>query len=226
MSPQPLVRVTFDGDNAMNTGRVTSVAPTASGVSYVAGKVNRAARCSGAVGTGIRLVGARSNLWSKTSLKWTIAFWFREDAASANTALLDIRSLGGTGSGWQTYHGVNTASFTTCGPTCQSFTTPSVGVWHHLLYRYDATVAMPGAPIAIYLDGAFVQNVGSVSAVPVVSANTPDGILGDFLSGGFPSQFYFDDFQIYDEVYTPQANCQMILRGSWTAATNTCTLPP
>lgn len=52
-----------------------------------------------------------------------------------------------------------------------------------------------------------------------------DITLGNFVAGGFPSQFYIDDLKVFDPTFTPTLQCPPIIGGAWNAALSSCTMP-
>jgi hypothetical protein len=213
-----LLRYQFDG-NVDNTGLLSGYNGTATSVSYPDGKFGQAIKFDGTTATGATLAGTAGAF--ATGSKWTISLWFREDAPPKTESLL-WRFRGET-QGFESYHGVTAALLTTCSDGgCFSFS-PGVGVWHNVIYRYNAPSEEVGAPIDIYVDGALAGQITNGTSIPLVGSGVTDiriGNAGDILG---PSLFYMDEFRVYNQVFTVAAQCTGIIGGTWTG--ESCTMP-
>ena len=219
-NPPPILRYTFDG-NGSNTGAAAGFPATFNNVSFPAGKFGSAVKFNGTNATTAIIAGTNASFWRSTSSKWTIGFWFREDTQVDNAALLDLRDT----QGWETFDSASAGGslYTCASPNgCNNFTGPSLGAWHHILYRYDAASYTSGAALDVYLDGTLVAS-SAAGATPLVGPGVPDLLLG---SGFGTSHFYVDDLKIYDNVYTPATQCTMIIGGTWNSVSAACVLPP
>lgn len=224
----PLLRYTFDNTLA-STGELTGVAGTYSGGTFQAGKFGQGLKLDGAAGSMATLKGTRA-LFSTTSYKWTIAFWYQEPTSVANTWFFDFRTPGG--GGWETYHGGSSSQIVTCwtaggltgcGPN--TFPTPVTSLaWHHLLFRYDAAARGQGAPIQIYLDGNLATTIANATNAPIISKSAGDIALANRAYGGYGAVIVVDDAQVYDETFTPSEQCVLVIGGTWTG-TGPCVLP-
>ena len=215
--------------NANNTGLMPGFNATFAGATFEAGKFGNAIRFDGSSTAGALITGM-GPVFGSTSPGWTISMWFREDSpGKTNSRLLDIRF----NTGWETYHGVSTTSITTCSsgnPGCASFTNPSFGVWHNIVWEYDPASYATGAAMNIYLDG-----VGT--PVATINGTTPAILVGsDITAMGLgrdpavpptrPSAFFIDRVKVFNVVHTPTTRCTFVIGGTYNSATGNCTLPP
>jgi concanavalin A-like lectin/glucanase superfamily protein len=216
-----LLHYTFDG-NVNNTGLLTGFDGTATNVTFPAGKFSQAIKFDGTAGTGAILTGTRTVFGSGS--KWTISLWFREDAPAKAEALL--WRFRGSGQGWETYHGVAEPGqrLITCSDGGCLSLFPATDAWHNLVYRYDGPSPTVGAPVDIYVDGAFAGRINdSATPLVLVGSGVTDIRMGNAAGILGPSLFYMDDFRVYNQVFTDADQCVVVVGGTW--SNNVCTLP-
>jgi Concanavalin A-like lectin/glucanases superfamily/CARDB len=219
----PLLRYPFDGD-AANAAALPGYDGDLTNAEFLPGKVGQAIKFDGSGTTGVVFPGS-GDLFARGA-RWTISFWFREDTLKASSWLWSFRSRPGGTTGWETYHGIDPSILTTCSGAsqCFSFPSPAAGVWHHLLYRYDAPSAQQGAPVDIYVDGVLAGQVPNPAQVPLAGAAGADIRFGNFqassAAGGIA---YVDELRVYPFVFTDADQCTVVIGGTWDGAS--CSLP-
>jgi len=222
-APDPIIHLPFE-DSTVNVGTLGAAFDgVESNVSYVAGKVgSKAVAFQGAADSRVIIPGTRDPL--SAGYRYTIGFWFREDEVLGMALfLLDFR-VSPDGGGFQVYHGVSGEELYQCysaapqGSGCENFAY-EVGSWHHLLYRCEGTdtVAPGGCDLEIYLDDIIVSTFVTDGNVIF----SPDQALDMAL--GTNTNFEVDDFRIYDRVFDPMGQCELVIGGTWDGAD--CTLP-
>jgi hypothetical protein len=110
------------------------------------------------------------------------------------------------------------------GGSCVSqWPSPTKFAWHHYIIRYDGTGTAAGQgaqTIDVYLDGGatpVASTPNDAAMNPVFNAGLYDPLgIG---AGGV----LMDDIKIFNQVFTPQQQCQLIIGGAWTGTS--CTLP-
>ena len=115
---------------------------------------------------------------------------------------------------------VSTATIRYVGGSCDTYSPPSLGTWHHWIIRYEGsgTGAGEGGPVSIYIDDVLVfTQINDPSNDPVFSSAMPDVLY----VGGDGARM--DDLRIYGDVFSQAQQCSYILGGAWTGSG--CTLP-
>ncbi|RMG98344.1 MAG: hypothetical protein D6705_06160 [Deltaproteobacteria bacterium] len=217
-----LVWFDFEGDAQNLGGEPRYDGVVADTASYVAGKVGMALACAGQ-GPNVTIPGLRDLLVAHPSV--TVGVWVREDPALAYTSLLDLRMASPSGTGFETYHGIDpNAGFVTCVSGaggfigCETFPA-STGTWHHVTWRYAGTGTGPGegAPVEIFLDGQLAATVANPAMDPVLTDELDaDGYLcGLWGAGGTEVNFEIDAFKIWGAVFAPSQQCEVVVGGTW-----------
>jgi len=227
MQTNPLMLYEMEG-NANNTGLMPGFNATFAGGTFVTGKFGTALRFDGTAGAGAIIAGM-GPVFGSSSPGWTISLWFMELAPAKGSAfLLDIRDS----FGWETYNGASGTGLFTCSngnPACDSFTLPTLGVWHNIVWVYDGAYNV-GAPMNIYLDGVGVPAATVNNTTPAVLLNSSIASMGlgrDIASTPLePSKFAIDRVKVFNIVHTPTTRCTFVIGGTYSAATGNCTLPP
>ena len=98
-----------------------------------------------------------------------------------------------------------------------------MGVWHNVVYRYDAPSTDVGAPVQIYVDGILAGQIDNDAAIPLVGAGVADIRLGNFVGLLGPSLFYIDEFRVYNQVFSLAEQCTAVIGGTWTG--ENCVMP-
>ncbi len=222
----PLLLYELNGD-PNNTGLLVGFDGVAAGVTYPTGKFGLAAHFDGTAGTEIRMSGL-GPVWGSTSSAWTLSIWFRESAPGvASAKLFDFRTSA-PNLGWETYHGASNPPtlLTTCSggsPPCISFANPTYGIWHSLVWEYDAASSSTGAAVNIYLDGDLAGSINGTSPIVLFGAAMTQLALGNDLGGGGASLFYLDRFKVYNQAFSASDRCTQVIGGTYTGSS--CTLP-
>ena len=207
----PILHYKFD-DTLANAGTLgASFDGTGTSYSFVTGKRGRAVAFDTTRDTSVVLP---TQVPLSSGVRYTVALWFREDAVwnsgGYTQYLFDNRGNGG----FQTYHGYGgNEALTTCSAAgCTSFGY-RVGVWHHLIYRYDGNAG--AAPLEIFIDGA---RVAALPASAVYFSTTQKSIVI-----GTRTNMHVDDLAIYANVFDVAEQCTRVVGGAWT--NGTCTPP-
>jgi hypothetical protein len=214
-STAPILRYSFEG-NASNSGRLAGFDGTATRVTYPAGKFGLSGiKFDGTNESRVRVSGSRTVFGN--GHKWTISLWFKEDVLIAGNDLWTFRGL----AGWESYHGLAGGDriYSCSAGGCFSFPTPPVGTWHNIVYRYDGVSSTVGAPVEFYVDGRFQGRIANPALLPLISAGVQDIIIGYRFHG---STFYVDEFRVYDQVFTEEEQCELVIGGTWSG---NCVLP-
>lgn len=217
---KPLVLYTFDLTPA-STGALGGYTSEAGTAHYATGKFGRAIAFDTTVAGHVTLLGTGALV--KTASRWTVSLWYREDVAIAHTNLIDFRS---NSAGWESYHGQASATgMTTCATTYSCFTyyDAPLGVWHNLVWRYDAPSLASGGTLRVYLDGALVGTLTSSTGTSLIDATMPDAVLGMSYPDEAPPIFAVDDVRIYDTVFSEAEQCTRVIGGTWNGTA--CSLP-
>ncbi len=188
--PPPILHYRFD-DSLANDGSLgAAYDATGAGFTYVAGREGKAAQFAHVNPSQILL--PTQQLMSGGDA-FTIALWFREDAV-VDTVLTSYLFDNRGGGGFQTYHGAGgNEALTTCSDAgCKSFGY-SIGVWHHLVYRYDGRTGQ--GPLEIYIDDKLAASLPSSA---VFFSETQKNIVI-----GTRTNMQIDDIKIYDEPIAP-----------------------
>jgi hypothetical protein len=190
--PPPILHYRLDGSLANEGSLGLAYDATGAGFTYVAGRDGQAAQFAHVNPS--QIVLPTQELMSGGDA-FTIALWFREDAVVdtvLTSYLFDSRGNGG----FQTYHGAGgNEALTTCSAAgCASFGY-SIGVWHHLVYRYDGRSGQ--GPLEIYIDAKLAASIASSN---VYFSDTQKNIVI-----GTRTNMQIDDIKIYDEPIAPAA---------------------
>ncbi len=198
------------------------------GAASVAGKFNNALAFSNSTTNGLKV--SNSHVPLSVSPHYTVSLWFREDVPGvAGASLIDFRNAGSPGGGVAVGHGIaSPASIVACatgtsGTTaCNSFVTPSFGLWHNLVLRYagTSTGAGGGAPVDVYLDGVVVAAIPNPTLEVIFSSTQRNDLVI-----GQSSMFYVDEIRVYDQVFTAAEQCITVIGGTWNPSTSMCILP-
>jgi hypothetical protein len=211
VAPAPILHYTFDDtlDNAGSLG--AGYAGHGTGYSFDAGKVGTAIQFDKTRESGVVLP---TQVPLSSDVAYTIGFWFREDSVWNSDPytqyLFDSRGNGG----FQTYHGAGgNESLTTCSAAgCQGLGY-AVGVWHHLIYRYDG--ANGDAPLELFIDGKLAA---TLPASDVYFSTTQKSVVI-----GTRTNMMIDDLRVYDAALSDAQQCEVVIGGTWTSGR--CDLP-
>ncbi|QQR91724.1 MAG: hypothetical protein IPJ88_08465 [Myxococcales bacterium] len=226
----------FDGDasNQSNVDNPSNYDGTETTVSYVGGMKGQALKMDPNETDSKVDLANTSDVMSRAEA-YTIALWFREDQVITGTNpgkfLIDFRS---STAGCESYHGAS-ASLTTCCSgvdgsgtkvlsDCSSVSSTFMpeGAWHHLILRYAGTSTTygDGADIEIYMDGILQTSIPNIDGALVFA-----GTQNDLTIGGATTNYYVDELEIHNRVYTDEEQCTQLIGGTWDGGGGGCTLP-
>jgi hypothetical protein len=211
LAPEPILHYHFD-DSLANDGTIgAAYAGNGTGYTFVAGRRGKAIAFDTTWDSGVVLP---TQVPLSSGDVYTVGLWFREDAVwnsgGATQYLFDSRGSGG----FQTYHGTGgNEALTTCSAAgCQGLGY-SVGVWHHLLYRYDGSDGP--APLELFIDGELATKLPPSD---VYFSSTQKSI-----AIGARTNMQVDDLRIYDQAFDDARQCSVVIGGTW--KDGACALP-
>lgn len=203
--PVPVLKYSLEG-NANNTGSAVGFQGWASNVSYTNGQVLKAASINGTNGC---LKFFNTNQVFTLSNRWTICFWLNAGTTTSTTAKQVLSFQNGV-KGWTT--NLTATGLRTCtSAECMDVSLHSNG-WNHIIYRYEES---PGNRPKLDL---YINGIRAGALQNAIGAKLIDTTVGFFILGT-NTYFMFDEFQVYDQVFSEHEQCAFILGKSWDGQT-------